>query len=354
MVNRKEFLKISGLIGAAALLPACRNTEKAEPASDVNSTCIPNPTPQLPSTPTETNATLPATPSASVVETPLPDLAVRIAHITDMHIPQDGTGQKEFSKILSDVRSLTPPVDFVFNTGDCIFDSLQTDKDTAIAEWDAFQSILTPDFPIPVYHAIGNHDVWGWGLPEEERATQQHDPAYGKGMALQKLGLSNGYYSFDKGGWHFVILDDTYPEDKPSDHPYTGKLDDEQYSWLVADLTATNETSPICIVSHIPIFGACNLLDSDESSGNWVMPGAWQHIDGRRLIDLFWQHRNIKLCLCGHTHMVEDLRFQGVKYLTNGSVSGNWWNGPYHNFPYGFAVLNLYHNGSSDCEIITI
>jgi hypothetical protein len=121
----------------------------------------------------------------------------------------------------------------------------------------------------------------------------------------------------------------------------------------VRELEFTPADTPFCIVSHIPIFGACELMASDESSGNWVMPGAWQHIDGRRLIDLFWKHPNVKLCLSGHTHMVEDLRFHGVKYLTNGAICGNWWNGAYHDFPPGFVVINLYKDGSSESEFVT-
>ena len=82
------------------------------------------------------------------------------------------------------------------------------------------------------------------------------------------------------------------------------------------------------------------------------MPGAWMHIDARRLFSLFWKHPNVKLCLSGHTHQVEDLRYHGVKYLTNGAISGNWWQGPYFDFPPGYVLLSLYADGTSESEYI--
>ncbi len=331
-IKRREFLKMSGLAGAASLLAACGAAEQ------------PQPTPTSSPSPTTTS---------EVAKTPTPELAVRLAHITDMHIPEDKTGVDKLSLVMKDLQSVNPPIDFVFNTGDCIMDALGSDKETALAEWDAFRSALPVDYPIPVYHAIGNHDVWGWGFSAEERAKQEQDALYGKGMAVQKLGLANPYYTFDKGGWHFIVLDDALqPEVRPSTHPYTGKLDEQQYNWLVGELKATPATTPICIASHIPIFGACSLLDSDESSGNWVMPGAWQHIDGRKLIALFWQHRNVQLCLSGHTHQIEDLRYHGVKYINSGAICGNWWGGAYHDFAPAYLLINLYKDGSSESEIV--
>ncbi len=331
-IKRREFLKMSGLAGAASLLASCRGNEEPQPTLAIS--------PSL-------------TPTEAAAKTPAPQLAVRLAHITDMHIPEDRKGTEQFSSVLKDLQSINPPIDFVLNTGDCVMDALGADKPTALAEWDAFQSVLKSDYPIPIYHAIGNHDVWGWGLSAEERTRQQNDPLFGKGLPMQKLGLAKPYYAFDKGSWHFIVLDDTHlPEVRPSTQPYTGKLDEEQYNWLVGELKATPATTPICIASHIPIFGACSLLDSDESSGSWVMPGAWQHIDGRKLIALFWQHRNVQLCLSGHTHQIEDLRYHGVKYINSGAICGNWWDGAYHDFAPAYLLINLYKDGSSESEIV--
>lgn len=55
------------------------------------------------------------------------------------------------------------------------------------AQWEVFNNIITEECRTPVVHAIGNHDIWGWGLADGQF---QNDPQYGKVMAIEKLGLS--------------------------------------------------------------------------------------------------------------------------------------------------------------------
>jgi 3',5'-cyclic AMP phosphodiesterase CpdA len=178
-------------------------------------------------------------------------------------------------------------------------------------------------------------------------------------MAVQQLGLPNRYYAFDQAGWHFIVLDSIHrPETGKTyagsvDKSYTGKLDEEQFAWLAAELDKTPASTPICVISHIPILSACELLDGDnEASGNWIVPGAWVHIDARRFWNLFWQHRNVRLCLSGHTHQVEDLRYHGVQYMTNGSIAAKWWQGAYMDFPPGYMAMTLFTDGSSAGEFV--
>lgn len=347
-LTRRDVLRLMTVGAGATALAACGFT--SEKTVTPLETAPPSPTATMepsatPLPPTETPIPAPTVP-------PGPELAVRFAHISDMHIEAEGPSREHFSRAMRNVQQLNPPVEFVVNAGDCVMDSLFSNKEDAIAQWDRFSSVLSADFPLPVYHAIGNHDVWGWGVNEEDRAALESDPLFAKGMAMERLGLAERYYAFDQGGWHFIVLDSIHLADQVFDHPYTGKLDDEQYDWLVNQLDTTPADTPICIISHIPIFGASGLMDSSEKSGNWVMPGAWQHIDGRKLIALFWQHRNVKLCLSGHTHQIENLNYHGVQYFTNGAISGNWWKGAYHDFPPGYVVFNFYQDGSFESEFI--
>jgi 3',5'-cyclic AMP phosphodiesterase CpdA len=278
---------------------------------------------------------------------------VRIAHITDMHIAPGGPSTQDLARAFRDVQARRPKIDLIINTGDCVGDSLGATKDSTQAAWDAFTGVVKAEVSLPIYHAIGNHDVWGWGLPPNEQKSLSSDPLFGKGFALQELGLANRYYTFDNAGWRFLVLDSTHlpPPEYPEyaeGQSYIGELDDEQYNWLVQQLEATPQSMPVCIASHIPILSACELLDGPtEFRGNWLVPGAWVHIDARRLWALFWQHRNVKLCLSGHTHQVEDVRYHGVKYLSDGSIAG-----PYMDFPPGYVIVNLYKDGSSDSEFV--
>lgn len=342
-LTRRGFLRVAALTASAAVLSACSPTPQPTPsASETIPTSTTSPTPTVTAVPTETP-----------VPTPAHSPVLTIAHITDMHIEADGKSREHFSRAMRQVLSTSPTPDFVLNTGDCVMDVLYADEEKAQAEWDTFQSVLSSDFPIPVFHAIGNHDVWGWGLSEEKKAAMQDDPLFGKGLAMQRLGLTERYYSFDQGGWRFIVLDSVHPREIVSEHPYTGKLDDEQYAWLEARLEATPPETPVCIASHIPIFGASGLLDSDESSGNWLMPGAWQHIDGRRIMKLLWKYPNVRVCLSGHAHQVEELHHHNLVYINSGAICGSWWNGSHHGSPPGYNLVRLFIDGSVESEFMT-
>lgn len=338
-VTRRDFLKLGGAVSAGAILTAC--------GADAASTLTQAPTQPAAPIPTE----IQAVPAAAPCPAP-PQPVLRIAHITDMHIDLSQKASEHFRRALRNIQTRTPEIDFVINTGDCVMDVMWDTVDSALPEWEAFHSGMKT-LSLPVYHAIGNHDVLGWGLSADEQALIKDDPLFGKGMAVQQLGLPDRYYSFDQGGWHFIVLDSTHLAEKSHFQPYTGKLDDEQFEWLVKDIEATPASTPICVASHIPILCANELLDgNNEASGDWVLPGAWMHIDARRLWSLFWEHPNVKLCLSGHSHQVEDLRYHGVRYMNDGAICGNWWNGKYMDFPPGFVLVNLYADGTADNEFV--
>ena len=352
-LNRRDFLKVGGLVGAASILAGCG---AASPAITPLPTIRPWPTEEPTagaSNPTATPVPTEAAVVASQQDTRERRVAVRFAHITDMHIQPDGPGAESFARALRDLQTRYPDLDFVLNTGDCVMETLHAQKAEAESQWETFRNVLDAECRLPVHHAIGNHDVWGWGLPADAQSSLKSDPLFGKGMAVQQLQLPERYYAFDGGGWRFLVLDSTHPAEVAPGEPYTGKLDAEQLEWLTQQIKSTSSSTPVCIVSHIPVLAACEFLDGpNESSGNWVVPGAWVHIDARRLWELFWEHPNVKLCLSGHTHQVEDLRYHGLRYMTNGAISGNWWRGPYFDFPPGYVVVTLYNDGSSDSTFV--
>lgn len=295
------------------------------------------------------------------------DPVLRLVWLSDVHARPEAKATEGFARALHCAQSLQPPAEAILNGGDCVFDSLKADRDSTLAQWQAFLGVLEANLRIPIYHAIGNHDVWGWGLSDP---SIQSDPLYGKGFALKELGLDNPYYSFDMGVWHFIVLDSTHPSilaagAPRSGIPYTGKLDEDQFTWLTRELNATPSNKPICIVSHIPLFSACGLIDGpNEASGNWLVPGAWMHIDARRLVSLFHVHPNVRVCLSGHIHEYEHVEFAGhdggdstvcnhsVSYWCNGAVCGGWWKGSYLGFPPALAAISLYSNGTVDNQFI--
>ena len=275
-----------------------------------------------------------------------PKRALRIAHITDVHVRQNP--EDEFSaargleQCLHHIQDQDDPPDIIFNGGDSIDDALGASRSAVRRQWALWHRILREENSLPVVHGIGNHDVWGAGPAS--------DPRYGKRWAVEAMNLERRYYSFDRAGWHFIVLDSTR---KMEGDWYTAKLDEEQFQWLKQDLDATPSETPILVLSHIPILCAAAFFDGDnEQSGDWVIPGAWVHIDARRIVELFYEHPNVQLCVSGHIHLLDHVVYNGVSYFCNGAVSGNWWNGRYHQTPPGYAMINLYADGAYEREYV--
>lgn len=311
-LNRRAFLRAAGTLSVGGMLAACRGI--------------------------------------SLVSAPL-----RLALISDVHLLPNDVALSGLQRALEHIHQQRPAVQAILNAGDSIMDSLETPASAVAAEWEAFTQVMQAGTDLPVYSIIGNHDVWGWGLPDP---ALEDDPRYGKAWAVEALGLPGPYYAFELGEWQFYALDSTHrptlePGDPYAELPYTGRLDDAQFEWLAQQLTQSDPERPAAILSHIPILSAGELLDGDnEASGNWVVPGAWIHIDARRLVELFHQHPNVRLCLSGHSHQHERLEYLGVTYVSGGAICGRWWMGDYMHFPPGYVLLDLSPDGTCQSRFV--
>jgi len=97
----------------------------------------------------------------------------------------------------------------------------------------------------------------------------------------------------------------------------------------------------------------CAFLDGpNEQTGQWRVPGAWMHIDARRIKDLFRKHRNVQLCISGHIHLHDRVDYLGVSYFCNGAVCGGWWNGGFQEFLPSYAIVDLYDDGSFENRLV--
>ncbi len=270
---------------------------------------------------------------------------VRFAHLTDVHMEPELNAPAGLAKCLHHLQSQKDQPSFVMSGGDCIFDALHQTKNRVELQWNIWQNIFRQDNTLPIEHCIGNHDCWGFG--------QKEDPLYGKKYAMEKMQLTMPYRSFNNGGWHFIILDSIQP--KADGTWYTCLLDDAQFSWLQQDLAATPLSVPIIVVSHAPLVSAATVVtDNKFKDGEGYVIGVGNmHMDSPKIIELFDQYPNIKLCLSGHIHLHERVLYNGVTYISNGAVSGNWWKGMRYKTDNGYALVNLYDDGSFDDEYVS-
>lgn len=274
-----------------------------------------------------------------------PKRVLRIAHLTDIHVQPERKGGEGMAHAFEIVNDLKDKPDLILTGGDLIMDSFGADKARAKVQWDLFDSVLRNHNGLPVRHCLGNHDYWnGAG------GGGKNDPMFGWNWAQDVLKLDAPYYAFRQAGWQFIVLQSTMPLEAGG---YTAKLDDAQFEWLADTLEQTPREMPVLVLSHIPILSICATLAGDtEKTGNWVTPGSWMHIDARKIKDLFHKHPNVKVCLSGHEHLVDNVEYLDVTYVCNGAVSGGWWGGNFMEFGPGYALVDLYEDGTFRNEFI--
>jgi len=84
----------------------------------------------------------------------------------------------------------------------------------------------------------------------------------------------------------------------------------------------------------------------DNIVNKWTMLGGDMHTDTSKIIKLFYQHPNVKLCLSGHIHLRDKVIYNNVTYICNGAVSGAWWEGNRRETAPGYGLIDLYSDGS--------
>ena len=268
---------------------------------------------------------------------------IRVAHLTDFHVKPGKDIEASVAKAMHHAQILVPEIDFIINGGDAIWDSLEADKEKTQIQWDLFTSILKKEISLPVYHCIGNHDIWGWFIKENKPENERQ---YGKVWVVETLQMKNRYYSFSKDKWHFIVLDSTQLNPAGG---YIGKIDEEQLAWFQTELASVAKEKFICIVSHIPILSICAGLffDKTEANGDLKIQRNLMHSDFLSLKKIFNNYPNIKVCISGHIHLQDELNYLGIKYYCNGAVSGNWWKGSFQEFAPAYAMLEFYDDGTS-------
>lgn len=162
----------------------------------------------------------------------------------------------------------------VFHTGDLVTNNPD--------EWKTVNKIIsvlkeTSDF----YPALGNHEYYA-----------------GVESFFSNFELPNNeqWYSVERHGIHFIILNSTVSIDKDSD----------QYKWLETDLKNINSNIKFIIVifHHPPFSSSYNLAGNEETFRNIAVP-------------LFKKY-GVDIVFNGHTHAYERCLYNNIYYITTG------------------------------------
>ena len=190
------------------------------------------------------------------------------------------------------------PVDFVVQLGDFC---RPYDHDRGFLN-------IWEELECPRYHVLGNHEVDG-GFTREQ--------------VLEFWGVSRRFYSFDEGGYHFVVLDGNDTRDGAASG-YPRYIAADQLEWLRDDLAATEGRT--FLFSHQSLEDVQGLengaevrtvLEEENARAGWVKVAA---------------------SFSGHHHIDYHVRLAGIHYIQVNSMSNYWMGEGYQHVRYSDAV----------------
>jgi len=226
---------------------------------------------------------------------------------------KDTAGSRHYRASLASLRVCARrwaglPLEFAIQLGDVI-DGRDT-LDHSREDLEAVLGILD-ELPFPVRHVLGNHC---FSLPRSE--------------LLPRLGLASAWYSFERAGWRFVVLDaldesvcawpegsahrtrarawlDAHPRaEHPSAYDWNGGLGTEQLAWLRKELAdAARSGAKVVVLSHLPVLAAA-------STPHHLL---WNHAEVLALLEA---SPAVVAYLAGHDHSGGYALHAGIHFVT--------------------------------------
>lgn len=275
---------------------------------------------------------------------------LRVVFATDVHLMlNDALGSaRGLAQCLQAIEALQPAPEFILCGGDLTQELPSLPLDDAEKHLDRFLHLWQANTRRPTRWMLGNHDLAGTKVSTARR----DDPRFGEGLFCQRLGLSRSHYSFDAGGWHFVVLDDVVFD---AAGEYIGDFNAEGLAFLRDDLAAHRDR-PTAIGCHIPAVSVLpTMAGLAKSLGASVRaPSSLIAQDTPLFLETIREARApVKLVLSGHLHHLEQTEVDGIRFMNGGAVCGNWWKGPHAGCAEGFTVLDLHADGTFEANYQT-
>lgn len=213
---------------------------------------------------------------------------VKFGLCTDVHLPTMHDSEKRLTAFINRMKLVKP--DFILEMGD--FGTPEKQYAYLFDIWNSF--------PGDKYHVIGNHEM---------------DGGYSLAQALENLKMTSPYYSFDKNGFHFVILNGNDKKNAEA-KGYKQFIGPEQVDWLKKDLAGSKH--PVVVFSHQ---GLHFYHGPDENYG----------VENYQEIQKIFEDHNAKnpagkviASFNGHTHTDNCENINGIYYITITSMSYHW------------------------------
>ncbi len=204
--------------------------------------------------------------------------SVSFVQISDSHIgfarPENPDVAGTLKRAIDEINALPAQPSFVVHTGDLTH--LSKPEQFATCK-DLLSMLKAPLVTMP-----GEHDMIG--------GSENYFAAFGKKDA------SKGWYAFDKGGVHFLVLVNVF------NFEIDGKLGQEQLDFVSKDLAAQKASTPIVVFGHVPLYA--------------LYPAwGWTTEDGARVLGLL-QRFDAVTVLNGHIHQIIQQTQGNIRFAT--------------------------------------
>lgn len=217
--------------------------------------------------------------------------------VTDIHfaeIPRSGT--RMYAQSLDKLKECVDTmniynVGFVVELGDFKDMSQPPDEQKTLGFLEKVEAVFS-GFNGPRYHVLGNHD--------EDCISKEQFFSIAKNSGTDS---TKSYYSFNSGGFHFVVLDANYDSTgKDFDHGHYNwgdpNIPEKELKWLEEDLKESK--NPVIIFIHQLLDGAVH----------------YQVRNASQVRDILEKSGKVKCVFQGHFHDGNYSEINGIHYYT--------------------------------------
>lgn len=258
---------------------------------------------------------------------------MRVAFLNDVHLPSSGQNHN-FKRLIRAVED-EHKADLIIFGGDNVFAIESVDQKAAKAQLANWSAQVAENVSIPYFSLMGNHDLWGWAH------NASGDRSVARRMAQEAFRMPARYYTFERGGWRFVMLDSI----QPGPFGYSTQIDEDQLNWLAKELPKTDLPTVLC--SHAPLLSVTGMLLTSPTPTHLTPRFAPNRLvsNTKQVLKLLDNNANVKACLSGHTHMRDEVKYKHARHVCAGAVCGGWWKGDYEGFGPTITLLDLSQEG---------
>ncbi|HMS56269.1 MAG TPA: metallophosphoesterase [Fimbriimonadaceae bacterium] len=253
--------------------------------------------------------------------------------MNDIHLPSSGQNHN-FKRLIRSVED-EHKADFIIFGGDNVFAIESADQKIAKAQLANWSSQVAENVTVPFYTLLGNHDLWGWAH------NSPGDKSLARRMAQDAFRMPGRYYTFERGGWRFIILDSI----QQGPFGYSTSIDEEQLSWLSKELPKTAVPTILC--THAPLLSVTGMLLTMPGPTHLTPRFAPNRLvsNTRQVLKLLDANANVKAVLSGHTHMRDEVKYKHARHVCAGAVCGAWWKGDYEGFGPTVTLVDISADG---------